>query len=157
MNHFPSSHLILRISDMVKVIWGRFAIVEVCTIGLRAGRSGFYGSIPVGGWEPFSSPCPEQFWSPPSLLSGGYRGALSLGIKWPGREADHSPPSSAEVKNAWSYTSTPSQYVFMAWCLFKHRDNFIFYLPLQVETVHRNESLNYIIIYAMRSQDSSVV
>jgi hypothetical protein len=25
-------------------------------------------------------------------------GALSLGVKWPGREADHSPPSSAEVK-----------------------------------------------------------
>jgi hypothetical protein len=35
-------------------------------------------------------------------------GALSLGIKWPGREADHSPPSSGEVKNAWSCTSTPS-------------------------------------------------
>jgi hypothetical protein len=32
--------------------------------------------------------------------------SLSLGIKRPGREADHSPPSSAEV-NAWSYTSTP--------------------------------------------------
>jgi hypothetical protein len=34
-------------------------------------------------------------------------------IKWfdkkpPGREADHSSPSSAEVKNAWSYTSTPA-------------------------------------------------
>jgi len=26
------------------------------------------------------------------------RGTLSLGIKRPGREADHSPPSSAEVK-----------------------------------------------------------
>jgi hypothetical protein len=25
-------------------------------------------------------------------------GTLSLGVKWPGREADHSPPSSAEVK-----------------------------------------------------------
>jgi hypothetical protein len=25
-------------------------------------------------------------------------GSLSLGVKWPGREADHSPPSSAEVK-----------------------------------------------------------
>jgi hypothetical protein len=25
-------------------------------------------------------------------------GALSLGVKWPGRGADHSPPSSAEVK-----------------------------------------------------------
>jgi hypothetical protein len=39
--------------------------------------------------------------------------ALSLGVKRLGREADHSPPSSAEVKNAWNYTSTP-QYVFMA-------------------------------------------
>jgi hypothetical protein len=28
-------------------------------------------------------------------------------------EADHSPPSSADVKNSWRYTSTP-QYVFMA-------------------------------------------
>jgi hypothetical protein len=50
-------------------------------------------------------------------------GALSLGVKRPEREADHLPPSSAEVKNAWSYASTP-QYVFMAWCLVKHRDNF---------------------------------
>jgi hypothetical protein len=34
-------------------------------------------------------------------------GVLSLGVKRPGPEADHSPPSSAEVKNKWSYTSTP--------------------------------------------------
>jgi hypothetical protein len=38
--------------------------------------------------------------------------ALSLRIKRPGRETDHSPPSSAEIKNAWCYTSplpnTPS-------------------------------------------------
>jgi hypothetical protein len=33
--------------------------------------------------------------------------ALSLGVKLPGREVDHSPPSSAEVKTVWSYTSTP--------------------------------------------------
>jgi hypothetical protein len=33
-------------------------------------------------------------------------GTLSVGVKRPGREADHSPPSSTEVKNAWSYTST---------------------------------------------------
>jgi hypothetical protein len=52
-------------------------------------------------------------------------GALSLGVKRPGRETDHSPPSTAEVKNAWSYTSAP-QYVFMAWCLVKHRGNFTF-------------------------------
>jgi len=28
-------------------------------------------------------------------------------VKRPGREADYSPPSSAEVKNAWRYTFTP--------------------------------------------------
>jgi hypothetical protein len=52
-------------------------------------------------------------------------GSLSLGVKRPWREADHSPPSSAEVKNALSYTYTP-QYAFMAWCLVKHRGNFSF-------------------------------
>jgi len=60
--------------------------------------------------------------------------APSLGLKRPGREADHLPPSNTKVKNAWSYTFTP-QYVFTAWCLIKqwirvhgvivkHRDNF---------------------------------
>jgi hypothetical protein len=34
-------------------------------------------------------------------------GVLSLGVKRPGREADHSPPPSADIKNAWSYISTP--------------------------------------------------
>jgi hypothetical protein len=72
-----------------------------------------------------SPPRPERLWGPPSLLSNGYwGGGFSLGVKRPGREADHSPPSSAEVKNAWNYTSTLTDYVFMAWCLVKHRDNF---------------------------------
>jgi hypothetical protein len=34
-------------------------------------------------------------------------GALFLEVKRPAREADNSPPSSDEVKNAWRYTSTP--------------------------------------------------
>jgi hypothetical protein len=34
-------------------------------------------------------------------------GALSLGLRQPGRETDHSPSSTPEVKNVWSYTSTP--------------------------------------------------
>jgi hypothetical protein len=34
-------------------------------------------------------------------------GPLTLVLKRLGREADHSLPSSAEVKNAWSYTSIP--------------------------------------------------
>jgi len=60
-----------------------------------------------------------------SFLSSGCRGVLSLRIKRPGREPDHSSPSSAEVKNAWSYATTP-QYVVMAWYLVKHRDKFAF-------------------------------
>jgi hypothetical protein len=36
----------------------------------------------------------------------------------------HSLPSGAEVKNAWSYTST-NPHDFMAKYIIKHRDNFI--------------------------------
>jgi hypothetical protein len=65
-------------------------------------------------------------------------GFLSLRVKRPGREADHSPPSSTEVKNAWNYTSTP-QYAFMGWCLVKHRDNFTFpYLYAKNNRVNLN-------------------
>jgi hypothetical protein len=34
-------------------------------------------------------------------------------VKWPGREADHLPPTSAEIQNMWIYISTPP-YAFMA-------------------------------------------
>jgi hypothetical protein len=34
-------------------------------------------------------------------------------VKRPGREGDNSPPSNAEVKNKWSFTSTPP-YALMA-------------------------------------------
>jgi hypothetical protein len=36
------------------------------------------------------------------------RGALSPGVKRPGREADHSPPSSAEVKNGGAIPPLPN-------------------------------------------------
>jgi hypothetical protein len=45
-------------------------------------------------------------------------GPPSPGVKPPALIADHSHPSSAEVKNAWSYAST-HPYVFMAWCLIR--------------------------------------
>jgi hypothetical protein len=66
--------------------------------GVRAGLSRFKISILGGGWEFFSSPpCPDRLWGSPNLLSNTYQGSF-LGAKRPGREADHSPPSSAEVK-----------------------------------------------------------
>jgi hypothetical protein len=43
-------------------------------------------------------------------------GAFSPEVKRPGREADHSPPASAEFKKIWIYTST-LPYAFMAQCL----------------------------------------
>ena len=33
--------------------------------------------------------------------------AFFSGVKWPGRDVEYSLPSSAEVKNGWSYTSAP--------------------------------------------------
>jgi hypothetical protein len=47
------------------------------------------------------------------LLSNGYRGIFPPRVKRQEREADHSTPTSAEVKKMLIYTSTP-QYVFMA-------------------------------------------
>jgi hypothetical protein len=42
----------------------------------------------------------------PASYPVGIRGSF-LGGKAAGNEADDSPPSSAEVNNAWRYTSTP--------------------------------------------------
>ena len=52
------------------------------------------GSNP-GGDEIFRT-CPDRPWGPPSLLYNGYR-VFPGGKVRPGRDADHSPPSSAAV------------------------------------------------------------
>jgi hypothetical protein len=49
--------------------------------------------------------------------------ACSPGIERSVLEADRSLPSSAKIKNTWRCTCTPA-YVFMVWCLIKHRDSF---------------------------------
>jgi hypothetical protein len=50
----------------------------------------------------------------------GTGGKGAFGVKPPGREADHSPPSSVQVKNAWNYNSIPPIRL-QGWCLVKHR------------------------------------
>jgi len=50
--------------------------------------------------------------------------ALYPGIK-PQHEADQSPQSSAEVKSAWGFVSSP-QDAFMVWCFIKNRESFVF-------------------------------
>jgi hypothetical protein len=68
---------------------------------------GFGVGVPV--WSRIFSSLfrPDRLWGPLSLISNGYWEGLSPGVKRPGREADHSPPTSVEVKKILVYTSTP--------------------------------------------------
>jgi hypothetical protein len=54
----------------------------------------------------FASAQPSTEWVPVSFN----------GLKWPEREADHSPLSNAEIVNAWCVTSRPPD-ALMVWCL----------------------------------------
>jgi hypothetical protein len=73
------------------------------------------------------------------LLSSGLTGALSPGVKRSRREADHSPPSSAEVKNAWKlYIHSPIRLHGVVLSYEKHRDNFTFNLPHKMDDVLRH-------------------
>lgn len=51
---------------------------------------------------------------------------LGRGVNWPEGEDGHSTPSGSDVKNMWSYISTPP-YAFVVCCLVKHKE-FIFFL-----------------------------
>jgi len=59
-------------------------------------------------------------------------GNLSQEVKWLEHDTDYSPPTSAEIKNMWSYTAIPPfpAYITKVWCLIKHRNNFTFYPEL---------------------------
>jgi hypothetical protein len=58
----------------------------------RSSNPGKVKNFPLSTWsKPALGPIqPPIQWIP---------GHLSLGVTWPGSEADHSPPTSAEVKN----------------------------------------------------------
>jgi hypothetical protein len=52
----------------------------------------------------FSSPkWLHRLWGPPRLLFTGYQGSF-LEVKLLGRNVDHTPPTTAEVKNEWCFT-----------------------------------------------------
>jgi hypothetical protein len=88
------------------IIRSRDSVVGMAT-GYRLDNRGVGVQIPVGS-RIFSSPCRLD-----RLLSNGCRGLFPQEAEQPGRETDHSPPVSAEVKKMWMYTPTPP-YAFMA-------------------------------------------
>jgi hypothetical protein len=55
----------------------------------------------------------KNVWATPRFLFNEYHVGFFLGPNWIKHDADHSPPSSAEVQNAWSCNSMPP-YTFMA-------------------------------------------
>jgi hypothetical protein len=68
-------------------------------------------SIPDREKRSFSAPqYPNLLWGPPCLLSSGHGRLLpGGGVKGPGREDDHSPPSSADVMNVELYLHSPTR------------------------------------------------
>jgi hypothetical protein len=73
---------------------------------LRVGQSGFDSRQGLGIFL-FATAVSRPALGPTQQPIQWMPEALSSGVKWLGREADHSLPSTAEVKNAWSYTSAP--------------------------------------------------
>jgi hypothetical protein len=64
-------------------------------------------SSPGGGKSLLLSTLSRPVLGPTQLPIQWLPGDLLPWVKRPGREADHSPPTSADVKNKWLYTSTP--------------------------------------------------
>jgi len=92
---------------------------------IRAGQPGF--QFPAGAGKGYflfataSRPAPMFIQPPIKWIPGG----SFLGVKRPGREADHSPPCSAGVKECVGlYIYSPNTPSWRGAQLKKHRDNF---------------------------------
>jgi hypothetical protein len=104
-------------SEGMEYFLNSLLVVFVCIVlGYRLDDQGSRVWFSVGAGN-FSLHCHIQNGSGahPASYPMGTKG-FSLGVKRPGREADHSPPSSAEVKNDWSYTFIFLQDMFWSFC-----------------------------------------
>jgi hypothetical protein len=86
------------------MVFYRETVVRVVT-GYGLDDRGVGIRVPVGS-RIFSSPRRPDL-SGVHLTSYPFGiGVFPTGVKRPGREADHSPPTSAEIEKMWTYTST---------------------------------------------------
>jgi hypothetical protein len=76
------------------------------SFGLQAAKA--MGSVSILGRSKYVVSSPQR--QRARLLIQWVAGALSPGVKQLGRETDHSPPSSARVKNERSYCHFPKRF-----------------------------------------------
>jgi hypothetical protein len=94
--YFPATLINELIKNVIPLHRSRDSAVGIAT-GYGLEDRGVGIRVPVGSRIFFPPNRPDRLWGSPSLVSNGYCG-FSPGVKRPGREADHSPTASAEVK-----------------------------------------------------------
>jgi hypothetical protein len=103
--------------------------------GLRAGRPGFDSRQAHEIFLLSTASRPTLGPTQPPIK--GVSEAFYLGVKRPGGEADHSPTSSAEVKNGGAIPPLPNTFSLSGASLIKNRDNFTFLLLLLLLLIWR--------------------
>jgi hypothetical protein len=86
------------------IVWMMSRIMIISIVGIATAFGlvdrGVEVRVPVGSRILTSPYCPDRLWGPTNLLSSGYWASF------PGGKANHSRPTSAEVKKTWIYTAT---------------------------------------------------
>jgi len=86
------------ILEVTKIIEKMHYTAQWCSTGLQVGCSGVWVLAGAGNFSLHHCTSRPDL-GPTQPLSQWVPGALALGVKRPGPEADHSPPSSAKVKD----------------------------------------------------------
>jgi hypothetical protein len=123
-----------RESNKSHLIWTGFLrytgvwITQCYRAGLRAGWSGVRVPAGSGNFSLHRRVQTSAGAHPTSYLRG--IGGSFLGVKQPGREANHPPPSSAEVKKVCGAMPALPHYAFMACCTFRKAQGQIYHFTL---------------------------
>jgi hypothetical protein len=97
--------------------------------------------FPIGARNFFYSTASRPALGPTQTSIQWVPGILSSALKLPGREKDHSPPFSAEVKNGGAIHPLSHMFSWRGASLINHRDNFAFFVTTLIYAEHHQLSL----------------